>query len=187
MAATAHHSSTGPIWDPEAFPLTPLLKCLRVFTFLMIPFPFLEDCVLFVCFFVCGCATWHTGSSPTRDQTYARCIGSSESEPLDCQGSPILFIIVRPWLLRLMDEVLICLPVCFQLSILPSPLSFPYDWNQSFSHWYSMADFSGRHYQLWGRQKSSTWANTFVKDYMLHPISPLGRIYVLKILRSSAA
>ena len=57
MAATAHHSSTGPIWDSEAFPLTPLLKCLRVFTLLMIPFPFLEDCVLFVfCLWLCHMA-----------------------------------------------------------------------------------------------------------------------------------
>lgn len=185
MAAIAHHSSTGHIWDPEAFHLTPLLKCLWVFTLLIILFSFLEDCILFIV--ICGCATWHTGSSPTRDSTYAPCIGSSESEPLDCQGSPMLLIIVRPWLLQLMDEVLICLPVCFQLAILPSPLSFLYDWNQRFSRWYSMADFSGRHYQLWGRQKSSTWANPFAKDYMLRPVSPLGRRYVLKSLRSSGA
>ena len=103
--------------------------------------PFFLRIVYFL-FVVCGCATWHTGSFPMRDQTYAPYIGSSESEPLDCQGSPILFIIGRLWLLSLMDEILICLPVCFQLSILPSPLSFPYDWNQSFSHWYSTADFS---------------------------------------------
>ena len=36
----------------------------------------------------------HVGfSSPTRDQTQAPCIGSSESYPLDHQGSPLICMI----------------------------------------------------------------------------------------------
>ena len=40
-----------------------------------------------VLFFFCHlCAMWDL-SSPTRDQTYAPCSGSTESQPLDLQGS----------------------------------------------------------------------------------------------------
>ena len=34
-------------------------------------------------------------SSPTRDQTWAPCIGSMESEPLDHQGSPQIQLLKR--------------------------------------------------------------------------------------------
>ena len=39
-------------------------------------------------FFFFDLATWHAGSSPTRDRTQVPCVGSTESYPLDRQGSP---------------------------------------------------------------------------------------------------
>ena len=44
-----------------------------------------------------GCAgsqLWHAGSSSlTRDQTQAPCVGNVESQPLEQQGSPIIFFL----------------------------------------------------------------------------------------------
>lgn len=55
----------------ECFPLS----CLLVF--------------LFVCLFVFGHGVaCRILGSPTRDRTLAPCVGSVESLPLDCQGSP---------------------------------------------------------------------------------------------------
>ena len=44
---------------------------------------FWESLIIFFCHL---CAMWDL-CSPTRDQTYAPCSGSTESQPLDLQGS----------------------------------------------------------------------------------------------------
>ena len=53
-------------------------------------------------FFFCHHATWHVGSSLTRDQTCAPCIGNSVSQPLDHQGGPFPCLLCRKEFLRLL-------------------------------------------------------------------------------------
>lgn len=48
-------------------------------------------CLLFLNFGPCCTACGLFLCSPTRDQTHASRIGSTESWPLDCQGSPCMF------------------------------------------------------------------------------------------------
>ena len=63
---------------------------------------------LAVLVFSCGThdsQLWHVGSSsPTRDQTLVPCIGSTESQPLDHQGSPrtnpLIYTLTYLWILH---------------------------------------------------------------------------------------
>ena len=43
-----------------------------------------------------SCIMYVGSSSPTRDQTQAPCIGSTESYPLDHQGSPYIYLLEEP-------------------------------------------------------------------------------------------
>ena len=63
---------------------------------------FLPLSCLLVFFFFCRHATWHIGSSLTRDQTHAPCIGNLESQPLDHQGGPFPCLLCRKESLRLL-------------------------------------------------------------------------------------